>query len=128
MIKDYLYSVACNQNVMKDMFQDYIKDQSEPLEERWTAFVEAPESLKNCDSCGGHFNSLPDDFIMYEGPIHAERYQTIYVQDIVERIQEFKKYQGTYHTRHRGLFDKVDLDAFKEECLKDNWGSFVYDW
>lgn len=102
-------------------FEAYIADQSIPLEDRWDAFVTAPQSLKDFDYYMPQFKSLPEDFIMYDGPIHMDRHQTMDTDDLVDNVQVLKDcnyecYQG------------INIDALKEEILALNLGSFTYDW
>ncbi len=106
----------------KDIFTKYIAEKSIPLNERWNAFVTANDALKNPVTYGPNFDALPEDFIIYDGVIHMDRYQTMDTCDLVERIEE-----GQDCDEHEA-YHKVDINALKEEILADNVGSFTNDW
>lgn len=106
---------------LKIGFQKFIVDQSVPLDERWQAWVEAPSDIKNHCSYMEYFQSLPEDFIMYDGPYHAERYKTIKMLNLVEHIERGINCEEDEYV-------SIDLNALKEEILSKNLASFTYDW
>lgn len=106
---------------LKIGFQKFIVDQSIPLDERWQAWVDAPADVKNHCSYVQYFQSLPEDFIMYDGPYHAERYGTIKMLNLVERIEEGIECEEDEYM-------SINLNALKEEILSKNLASFDYDW
>jgi hypothetical protein len=126
-IKGYLSTAKQDITKLRQLFESYIADKSVPLEERWIAFVNAPDDLKLKDSGTDMFDALPDDFIMYDGPIHAERYQTITSKFIVFKIQEVQNKPEDYY-RNPEIFLSVNLDELKEEILLKNLSSFEYGW
>lgn len=112
-------------NTYKQLFQAYIADTTEPLEERWQAFCDAPEYLKNdmgymCSELDKYFG---EDVVYYDGPIHIERYQEQTSEDVVESLE--------CHFEDQGLSaEEVTnrINAVKEKILADNFGRFTYDW
>lgn len=131
-ILEQMKNIQANLATMKPDFQKYIQDKTVSLEERWNVFVNTPAEMKNNKNYNPEFNSLPADFIMYEGPIHMERGETKtgveLVENIEESIQDIKDdiYFGKAYNQKE--LDKVDLDKLKEEILKMNLGKFRYDW
>lgn len=113
-------------------FAEYIKDQSIPLAERWEVFCLAPSEMKTHENYGPDFQSLPDDFIMYEGPIHMDRGNTMktttMVSDIEEALSDIANDDYFGADWHLECFSQVNLDEVKEEILQKNLGSFDYDW
>ncbi len=118
---------------LKEEYLKYITNKDISLEERWSTFINAPQELKEHDTYGPKFKNLPNDFVMYEGPIHADRYNTINIKDMFEEIEsvfsEIK--EGTYepiYEWHIESYNQLNLNALKEEILLKNIGSFNYDW
>lgn len=113
-------------------FEDYIKNKEIPLNERWDIFIIAPSEMKNHDNYLTSFDSLPNDFVMYDGPIHVERGQTIKTNDMIEEIEEelinIKNDDFFRSDYYKNMFIAVNLDSIKEEILSKNMGSFDYDW
>jgi hypothetical protein len=102
-------------------FNSYIQDKDVPLEQRWKHFCKANYAFKTHNAYGSDFKSLPDDLIMYGGPIHMERYQVMTAEELINRIEGFvsePEYDEIY----------VDIDAVKEEILSNCLGSFTFDW
>ncbi len=113
-------------------FEQYIKNKEIPLDERWEIFILAPSEMKTHENYLTSFDSLPNDFVMYDGPIHADRGNTIETKDMIENIQESLDeissgdfYRDDYY---KNKFLEVDMNAIKEEILSKNMGSFDYDW
>ena len=126
-IKGYLSTAKQDITKLRQLFESYIADKSVPLDERWGAFVAAHDDLKLKDFGTDMFDALPDEFISYGGPIHAERYEVITSKFIVFRIQEVQNNPEDYY-RNQELFLSVNLDELKEEILLKNLGSFTFDW
>lgn len=114
-IGEKIKEIKAQLEALKIGFQKFIVDQSIPLDERWQAWVDAPADVKNHKGWIEHFTNLPEDFIMYDGPYHAERYETVKMLNLVERIEEAE-------------YMSIDLNALKEEILSKNLASFTYDW
>ena len=107
--------------ILKIGFQRFIVDQSLPLDERWQAWVDAPADVKNHSYRIEYFKTLHGDFIMYDGPYHADRYETVKMVNLVERIEEGIACEEEDYVG-------IDLNALKEEILSKNLVSFTYDW
>ena len=109
---------------LKQELEQYITDKSVSLEDRWDLWISAPSTLKIVEPWIVHFKSLPEHFIMYDGELHAERYQTIYTYEIIDKLEE-----GDWNSVEQvSIPYDIDIDAVKEEILSHNLGSFVYDW
>lgn len=138
------------------LFEQYITDQSIPLNKRWEFWTLAPKAIKgNGGWCSDGrleaFNILdckPRDAIGYDGKyVRLERYETCSMEGMLDMITEsFFDYDEDRD------FDKIpegfnwdDFDfgaeswpefpvlsefivAFKEEVLRKNIQSFKYDW
>lgn len=105
-------------------FEEYIKDQDIPLTERWELFKWAPNWLKGTLSNIIGMDEIMGnrDLVMYEGPIHAERYQTMEFATIIESLEE--NYEpGEVEAKYN-----VRIDDIKERILAANVATFVYDW
>ena len=98
-------------------FATFIADKNIPLDERYALWLSAPEDLKVTDDSHCSLDCLPSDFIMYDGPYHAERYSTVDMEDLISNAES-----GEYD----GL--DVDVNAVKEYVLQNNLKSFTYDW
>lgn len=101
-------------------FQKVCKDKSIDLDKRWKAFLKIGPILGK-QTCFIHtFKSLPNGFVRYDGDyLHAERYTTINVAEIADKILEVNE---------EGELDPIDFDKFAEEVLQNFIWSFVYDW
>jgi hypothetical protein len=101
----------------KKRLEDFITHPGVFLETRWDMWTKAPSYLKN------HQNYYPDlsidnREISWYDEFNVERYQTAELADIM-----------TWALEHDEDFYTVDgIKAFKEQILKLNLGSFVYDW
>jgi hypothetical protein len=126
-IKGYLLTAKQDNKKLQQLFESYITDTEVPLKERWEAFVNAPRDLTNSGSGTDMFDALPDDFVMHDGAIYADRYQVILTEYIVERIIDEQQHPDVPN-RHKEEFMSVDVNALKEEILLKNLGSFEYDW
>lgn len=120
-IGEKMKEIKAQLEVLKTGFQKFIVDQSVPLDERWQAWLDAPAECKNQKGWIEHFTTLPGDFIMYDGPYHAERYETVKMADFIERVEEGIACEEEEYV-------SIDLNALKEEILSKNLASFTYDW
>ena len=107
----------------KKKFEEYIKDKSVPLEERWEFFCLAPGFLKERDGSIVNFKVLDDCNIEYfEGDMYYQKYEEIHTESLVERLEEELE-----ELSERGL-TREGIDEIKEEILSQNLGSFKLDW
>lgn len=129
---DQMKKIQDQMKELKSNFELYIVNLSIPLEERWQTFINAPAEMKNHDHYGPSFKTLPNDFVMYEGPIHADRGETIKIKEMFETIEEsledIKNDSYCGADWHLKCFKELDVNALKEEILTKNWGAFSYDW
>jgi hypothetical protein len=105
---------------IKGEFATYIADKSIPLDERWEVFMNAPANLRETSPWIQRFKGLPEDFIGYDGPVYAERHQTVDMEFILDILGEIEEYDVDP--------DDIDIIAFKEDVLSKNLYSFTYDW
>lgn len=110
----------------KDIFAKYIAEKSIPLDERWNAFVLAEHELKNHNTYVTTFKSLPEDFIMDDGPIQMERHETMDAVSLVERVEGVMEDNQDEYSEE--ALNAVTIISLKEELLALNLGSFTYDW
>lgn len=131
-IPDKIKQINQDIEAVKQEYINYIHDESIPLSERWETFLLAPSSMKEFSSFTPSFMSLPEDFIMYEGPYHMDKGETAttkrMVESIEEKIEEVKDENSFYEEHVIEAIKKVDIIALKEEILAMNLGSFCYDW
>lgn len=117
---------------IKPNFAVYIQNKDIPLEERWAVFALAPAELKTHEDYGPTFRSIHSDFIMYDGPVHMDRGQTMTTLDLIENIESSLKdiEEDMYCGRKwaQDMLEAVDLNALKEEIMAKNIKSFNYDW
>lgn len=112
----------------RPVFEAFIKNQDYPLDERWSAFVQAGDYLKNHMSYVQRFKTLGDTeygdlSIGYDCWLqHAERYEVIDTQSIIEWAECYNEERDDPDMR------VVDVEALKEEILSRNLGSYEYDW
>jgi hypothetical protein len=112
---------------IKNEFEQYIADTNISLDERWDLFVKAPMALRNTSGWIERFEGLPEDFVMYDGYVYAERHQTVDVEHILE-VAEDIVYNTDDCTIDSVTVSQINITAFKENVLKRNLYSFVYDW
>lgn len=117
---------------IKPNFAVYIQNKDIPLEERWAVFALAPAELKTHEDYGPTFRSIHSDFIMYDGPVHMDRGQTMTTLDLIKDIESSLKdiEEDMYCGRKwaQDMLEAVDLNALKEEIMAKNIKSFNYDW
>jgi hypothetical protein len=117
---------------IKPNFAVYIQNKDIPLEERWAIFALAPSELKTHEDYGPTFRSIHSDFIMYDGPVHMDRGQTMTTLDLIEDIESSLKdiEEDMYCGRKwaQDMLEAVDINALKEEIMAKNLHSFDYDW
>lgn len=122
--KQRIEEITSQIQAIKTEFEQYISDTSIPLDERWEVFTYAPSELRGHSPWVERFDGIPKDFVGHDGYVWAERYQTIYVTEILERYDDIIHYPDDFDLK-AGDFDII---AFKEGVLKRNIGSFDYDW
>lgn len=109
----------------KLLAERYFRDQSVPLDERWAAFVAAPDYLKNgkgniCSELDEYFG---EDVVMFDGVFHADRYARYETSQVVELLEE--EYSELDEV---DLVERIPLKVIKEKILHENFGFFEYDW
>jgi len=113
---------------LKLLFEKEIVDQTKPLEERWDYWCKAPDALKNEEPYIKRFDSeklLPDGRIDWYDDFGIERRRVV---DLCVFLDEhvLDVWNGEEHWAD-GWNEQI-RDAFREEVLAKNLGSFVMDW
>ena len=111
-------------NLLKEVFSDYIKDKSVPLEDRWEVFCAAPDDFSIHEGCQYHFDREEDDFgeISWYDDFYYDRHQTVHMESLIDKIQD------KVNDRFSPKWNLEVLQNFKEEILSKNLKSFVNDW
>ena len=115
-MKDLLERLLNTLNSYKPNFVEYITNPNVHLDDRWETFLMAPYEFKE------HLRSYPNlklagDTISWYDDFYVEKYQTVEAETLLEWVLESENEHS-----------KEVVDSFKEEILKQNMGSFVYDW
>lgn len=116
---------------LKVSIKEYCQDTEIPLDDRWAVFEKIGHIVGEHYTWVARFKSLPNEFIMYDGDYYcAERYQTIYVTNLLDNIEDGKSCkEGDYKSdKIIPRYAVIDVNAFKEEVLSRFIWSFNYDW
>ena len=109
-------------NPLQVEYVEYINDKMVPLADRWEAFHVAPYEFRRSEFYVQHFESeklLPNGEIDFYSDFYVEKYTNVYMYYFIDGIEgELDNYPG---------WTQEIVDAFKEEILKKNLGSFQYD-
>lgn len=118
----------------KDAFEYFINDKTMPIAVRWEVFKETPDYLKNKESWIYHFECLTrnqDDEWLDNC---WNRGQTVNFVDVIDGmdadiafLKQEAELQGT-DLVFDSWYDPVIVNIMKEEIMRKNLGSFVYDW
>ena len=123
---------SLDQSSLVKTIKEFIINKSYPLEDRWEVFCKAIDcGLTESQSYVPRLDNLHDDMVMYDGVVHAERYQTFTMPDIIERYNDnFDKDGNPCEYGNLDKWNKFGFDpvAFKEEVMEKFIGSFMYDW
>lgn len=106
----------------------YIKDRTIPLEERWNVFQHMPEFMKQSGGWVEYIPILEDSGIEWYDDFYIDRYQTVELNKIIERIKEEldDEYKGDLYEKIKDIPNLVD--EIKEWVLENNIYSFINDW
>lgn len=129
-MKDKIAALKLEIESLKTEFEVYIQDQNQPLADRWQTWLDAPSELKNQEGYITSITTLPNDWIMYDGRYHADKYQTVYLQNVVEQVEEILNSVNEWDSEAKEELNDFGftLVALKEEILQGNLESFDYDW
>lgn len=112
----YMQSYKCVISNIKRLYLPYIQDKSIPLEDRWEIFGKVPQELKEHKIWIVHFPSEKKfGEICWYDDFYVERHETVNLIDLVRSI-------------NRNKWSQERIDAFKEDILQMNLGSFINDW
>ena len=105
---------------LKESFKEFCQNKSIDIEDRWEVFEQIGAFFGVDEWSIVDFKSLPEEFIMYDGDMHTERYQTVNTVNIIQYIEECSE--------DNSEFSGINIDEVKEEILDKFLWSFVYDW
>lgn len=126
-ILDDIISYKNSPNELKDRAISYITDGSIPLMDRWETFKEMPNDWHIHENWLQHFDSeklLVNSEISWYDDVYVERYETV---DMIELVDDrlcdrLSEDPNVYEN------PETILNAFREEIMAKNLGSFVFDW
>lgn len=99
-----------------------LKDQTIPLDERWTAFQRlmtlAPLKVQSYGD--GFVDWLGDNLTLYDD-FYIERHETVMYVDFLERITD------EYFSEKRPISPE-NIAEWKEQVLQSGYGGFKFDW
>jgi len=117
-LKDEIIAYKNNTD-LKNRYVKFVTDESIPLAERWEVFKEAPGSFKNHQNYIVHFDSeklMPGGEVSWYDDFYLEKYETMDMFSFVEdRLVDEDVEAGI-------------VDAWRQEILRMNLGSFKFDW
>lgn len=109
-------------NELHARYVDYIADQNVPLDDRWAVFCAAPSDWKVHEGYIQHFDAeklAPGGEISWYDDFFIEKYQTV---DMVDWLSDIR-----YCGNGEDWTDEA-INAFKDEVMQLNLGSFKFDW
>ena len=107
---------------LKLVYLDLITDKNIPLDERWNVFTKAPSFWQEHDLSVPSFSIEAEREINWYDDFNIEKRETVDLIDIIKQLEEDIK---------RGFATGWTLELanqLKEDILKQNLGSFEYDW
>jgi hypothetical protein len=117
---------------IKADFEEFITSSAHPLEIRWQMFKDAPADLSNhLESIYGGLDEIlvpglgSRDINWPDEIINAERHQRI---NLIGEVEEIFSKPKAYRVKYPTAYEEGFLDKIKEQILKDNIKSFIYDW
>lgn len=103
-------------------FQQYLKDKSIPLEERWNLFTGYGIHLldETCDCPYLNWDNGEEIFIYDD--FYINRHQSVWYTYLVDCIIEYTEDNPEYN------YSEDRLNKLKEQILSNGYSSFLYDW
>lgn len=127
---------------LKPLFEEYIKDKSIPLDERWETFKKANNGLSYHKPFWVDFPGDEHEISWYDD-FSIERYETVnlvqFLEDTLpEMIRDLEEdgkdidptdtFYINFYERRKYLFSRFNLNDWKEYILSINTKSAEYDW
>ncbi len=111
-------------NDLREDLKIWVVNKDIPLDERWELFIKS--ELGESEGWNLNLNSLPRDYVSYDGSISCERYQTMRMEEVIDVLE----YQvGNLDSRYVHKDAKyVCIEDVKEEILEKFIKSFTFDW
>ena len=116
-----------------DRLQDtYLTDKTQPLDERWAAYL-AVEKFLPMESYGDGLI----EHLGWDSPyddLGVERHQTRKFSSVLEQVEENldclldeEEPEHSYYDKYRSITPEM-LNSWKEAVLASGYGSFTWDW
>lgn len=123
-ICDILNAYEDVQVQVKKLFEQFIRDKSIPLDDRWAIFVNSLDSLKN------HYEWIIqwvspeiEDGMQYEGGImYWEKCETVKAERAIEAMWEYISEDNFHEITEEMISSEMEM------LLSKNIGSYCYDW
>jgi 2-iminoacetate synthase ThiH len=129
-LRDLFQAFNEDKEELKRDLEEYITFPAHSLELRWQMFKDAPPELSNHNRwIYDGFNKILDPGKAcgrWIGDLDLERHTKMSIVDMVE--EEFSKLEDYNLDIYPGTQEEDFLDKIKEQVLKDNIKSFIYDW
>ena len=117
---DELYTEIKRLKTLESEVKEYIfktiKNKTLSLEDRWTLFIEN-KRLFPIRSFLVYYQEIETNGINYYDDFGYERYQTVYVDELIDIIEEGNDSKFS-----------LGLNKLKEEIMEAGYSGFVFDW
>lgn len=104
---------------------ELLKDQSLPLDDRWTAYTELVNNsviVEDGSYGDGYLSELGPNFTQYDD-FNNDRYNTVKFLDMYEQIMDAEDDSELGEIRSNGKLAK-----WQEKVLASGYATFTYDW
>ena len=124
----------------KKEFASFIKDKIHPLDERWAMFIDAPDYLKEYLPLIQHFDAFKvfhhdhrnqlEDNLLVDSDVNKGTRVDMSEWDLhfLENCLGLNEDGDQWVANNGKKFTKKIYDAWREEVLAKNLGSFCFDW
>lgn len=125
LVEQQKVAVKAAADKLKPAFEEYIKDTSIALDERWDFWVAAPVELKNKEPWVEHLDFNGKEIGWFDSPVYAERRMDVYLEEVIEA------FEGMERDSYFGINEDnkaAAIEELKETILAANLHSFNNDW
>jgi len=111
------------------LVQEFLKDTSFPLEDRWALFLKSEKLLPSDTYGDGHVDALSRGDSLYDA-FGVERRETTYYSDMDDMLHENSTPEDSEADEYSEKYDRMleKRDEWREVVLQHGDGSFTYDW
>jgi hypothetical protein len=120
----FLFQTADKISEITAKIEEFVKNQSNPLEERIWVWENCPEAFTQVDSCYMDAEYLDGTEVSWYDDFYVERYETVDCRELKERDKfsdwdsELKKY----------IVKEEEWKHFRQQCLDKGVFRFKFDW